>query len=789
LAGRFIPRPVEVELIDGSLREGRLVGLSERSMAPLVVGEPAQEIKTLRLSLDGGPIEVPTGEIRRIILRPVERLVIRTDSSVGTLDLGSGPTKLPEPPGWYLPETAIATWEPAVAQWPYYGWRYIPEAVWIWAKSPRRHREDETVLFRHEFNLPTTATLVCARLDLSADDHIEAFFINGRSVRVPTESLVGKVSSWDVTYMLRPGRNVVAARVTNDRSSGQLNYAGFCYRIVCHLVPEQGSSPSAPEPPGVRLLLANGDRISGDLLAATPKRWAVRRGKETIEIDPDWINLALVNYSPSSAKTVVPVSPLRKIEGAPILNKILRKGRRLGPPVALTAGRWVSWNLDLAPNARREGILARTGEWIEGRIEGLHENRVLIKPRYGEVFGVPISRVALIQPNRPDPEMRFLFRPSDFPCIIRVRLRNNDRITGALESLTPSSITFTPHFSEPVRLDLDEVLSIDFVMNVVAHYRGLLSRAWPDWLPRQVAAIGEASRSGSRQDNRAIETIQRTLLYLGIDLEWLDAYMTVEPGRLTPEHYPVLINLDQNERFYYSVKKPGDGYEAIKRYVAEGGTLVHFARGIPFARAVVAGRSRWVTRRPPRDLNAELMMDIVAPDRRSATIRPFQLPPNRGQKMTFVLNRLSPFAEGLPPAVEVPMAADARFRPIAADAVTSPARFFPIYRLVDAKGRQYGVAMAVIDYGEKDGRHHYGVYVSHLLYEASYEESPMIEYLLPKVLQIALGASDVSFANLASTPEPGTPASARALLEPSGSKRAVPPALPRQGPIHEESIP
>ncbi|MCX8038495.1 MAG: hypothetical protein N3D11_15850 [Candidatus Sumerlaeia bacterium] len=362
--------------------------------------------------------------------------------------------------------------------------------------------------------------------------------------------------------------------------------------------------------------------------------------------------------------------------------------------------------------------------------------------------------------------------PADFPAIVRVRLANNDVVTGALQSVSPFFVTLTPQVGRPARFDLDQVLSIEFVMNGTARHRDQIARAWPAHVPLQVGTIGEADGAVGPAKDKTVRAIHRTLINLGLEMRWLDAYEMVEPALLTPERFPVLINLDQNERYFYTVKKPGDGLDAVVRYVQDGGTLLHLARGAPFSQGYIPESGRWKPVRPPRDLNAALQMDFVSPDRRSPRATSFQSPPNMGQRMTFVLDRRSPWATGLPDQVDIPMLADMRFRPITDDRVTSAAKFIPIYRLVDSTGMNYGVAMAVVDYGDRP-RPHYGVYINHLLYEADYEGVPMLDILLPKVIEMAIGASPaVPIANMASSPAP--PASRDAAQAPPAPPAAIP---------------
>jgi len=770
---RVATRPVGIEFLDGSQRVAALAGLdptggqaaATTQLAGRLATTPSERSpRTLQVMLERGPAAVPTAEIRRILIQPVERIVIRSDATVTALDLGDAPNKRPEPAGWYQPDAVIQGWEPAALQSPYYRWRYIPEACWIWAKRPGRARQGEVVLFRQEFSLPTTATLVAAHLDISADDQIESFFINGVPVQLPAQSLLGKVLHWDVTYLLRPGRNLIAARVANLASHEQLNYAGVCYRIACDV----RTKPRAPKPiaPAVRLFFANGDRLSGELAAVTSRQWRMRCGGKTVEVDTDWVTLALMNYSElpaagrdrrDSKSLLGPLAGLLGTRGS-------RSAVTLAPRLA------VAWNESIEPAATERGLLNRNGEWVEGRIESLNANHIQIKPRYGETVGFSVDRVALLQPNRPDPATQFFFHPADFPAVVRVWLANNDQLTGALESLTPYSVTVTPHFAAPIRLDLDEVLAIDFPMNTQARSRARIARAWPAQTPLQVATIGEAESGVGPAKDPTVQAIHRALLNLGLEMRWLDAYQVAAPASLTPDRFPILINLDQNERYFYSVREKADGFEALRRYVNEGGTLIHLARGVPFSQGYFPDRGRWNIQRTPQNLNAQLMMDILTPDRQSAEGRPFQLPPNRGQHMLFVLERQSSaLTDGLPPEVELPMISDMRFRPITDDRTTTPSRFIPIYRLVDTAGVNYGIAMAAVRYGP-DERPHYGVYVSHLLYGATFEGTPMIDYLLPKLIEMALGAGPVPVANLASGNNADTKSPAQAArLEPAAS--------------------
>jgi hypothetical protein len=738
--GHALSQPVTVELLDGSRRVGWPAGLFEAGLSTPASKRPpaSNSARVLRLVMERGTVEIPTIEIRQIVVQPIAQRVIGSDESVRSLSLGYGIHKVDEPAGWSAPAVRNAGWEAASAQWPDSRWRYVPQATWIWASKSRRSYPDETGLFRHEFDLPTTMVVLSAYLDVSADDFLDALYVNGVNAALPRRSLSSSVVEWDITYLLRPGRNVLAARVSNSPASGQ-NSVGLCYRVRCDLIPNRAGGEERAAP-GVVLWLSNGDRLSGRLLRIAPKQWAIAHPSGRINLDPDWIEVAMMNYAapPSEERWRIPMpGPLESLE--PLLltpMKVLPIGRHRAVTLAAIAA--VAWGTEPAMVAAKQGLLMRNGEWVEGRIEGLRDNRVWIKPRYGAVFAVPVPQVSTVQPNRPEPRSDFIFEPSTFPYAIQARLANNDQITGALVSLTGTEVVIAPQFTPRVRVDLDQVVTIRFIMNPAAQYRAWLADAWPAPVPRRVAVIGEPA-TNEGYDAPIVE-IQRTLIDLGFEMRWLNANQIVEEGFLTPERFPLLINFDQNERLYYSIMKEGDGFAAIRRYVLQGGSIAHFARSVPFSYGYVAENGRWTTRKAPRNLNAELMMDIIPSDRQLPNAQSFEAPPTNGRRLYFVLNPNAPFARGLPERVELPVLTNKQFRPVIDDCVTSPARFHSVYRLVDDAGNDYGTAMAIIEYGPIEGRPHCGVYVSHLLYQASADGVSMVRYLLPRVLRLTLAS-------------------------------------------------
>ncbi|MCX8038496.1 MAG: hypothetical protein N3D11_15855 [Candidatus Sumerlaeia bacterium] len=409
-------RPIIVEFLDGSLRLGAMVGAEPAATAPVFSASSAAHPSPLPadrapkhfvMQFDRDYVRVPSAEIRRLIVQPVERFLVRSDTGVATLHLGEGATRRPEPLNWFLPEARIEGWEWAVPQKTFYRWRYIPEACWIWSRRTSRPREDASVLFRQEFRLPTTSTLVGAVLEISADDLIESLFINGVSIPIVKEPLLNRVERWDVTYLLQPGRNVIAARVTNLAGPEQLNYAGLCYRIIGTLKSAGGGA--RPAPPGVVLLFTNGDRVSGDLLSVSSKQWRVGAAGATLDIDSDWIELALMNYGEEETDAARAVAPRATWLPDSLNLSRVWKGRTLRPAVTARVRSAFAWDLNILPVGSDRGVQARSGDWIEGRIENVLSNRVQVKPRYGETVGIALDRIAFLQPNPPDLDKQFLF--------------------------------------------------------------------------------------------------------------------------------------------------------------------------------------------------------------------------------------------------------------------------------------------------------------------------------------------------------------------------------------------
>jgi hypothetical protein len=103
-----------------------------------------------------------------------------------------------------------------------------------------------------------------------------------------------------------------------------------------------------------------------------------------------------------------------------------------------------------------------------------------------------------------------------------------------------------------------------------------------------------------------------------------------------------------------------------------------------------------------------------------------------------VLNQDSPYARYLPEEVPLALTEDCRFRPVTENTTPKGATFSPVYILRDHAGTSYGTAMAVIHYPQETFSGGFGFYVSHLLLRSSFYETPMIDYLLPRIIEIIL---------------------------------------------------
>ncbi|QDV79053.1 family 78 glycoside hydrolase catalytic domain [Botrimarina mediterranea] len=92
--------------------------------------------------------------------------------------------------------------------------RFLSDAQWIWFDEgdPRKSAPLGHRWFRRTFTLPAQAIVTGAVFRITADDQVD-IYLNGRLMG--SRSGHSSLKELDVTHLLRPGRNVIAARAEN----------------------------------------------------------------------------------------------------------------------------------------------------------------------------------------------------------------------------------------------------------------------------------------------------------------------------------------------------------------------------------------------------------------------------------------------------------------------------------------------------------------------------------------------------------------------------------------------
>jgi hypothetical protein len=152
----------------------------------------------------------------------------------------------------------------------------------------------------------------------------------------------------------------------------------------------------------------------------------------------------------------------------------------------------------------------------------------------------------------------------------------------------------------------------------------------------------------------------------------------VDPAFFNPDRFPAAVYTD-GETYVGTVRTPGDGAEAILRYVRDGGTLLLLAAGpYPMFYATGAGPEK------ADPLLARLglpLMDAV------------ETAPTERLTMHRVAGELP--LSGLPTELPYP-SGDPRLRSLPIGLLSSGTRAWPLYRVVGASGKSYGEAAVLV---------------------------------------------------------------------------------------------
>ncbi len=181
---------------------------------------------------------------------------------------------------------------------------------------------------------------------------------------------------------------------------------------------------------------------------------------------------------------------------------------------------------------------------------------------------------------------------------------------------------------------------------------------------------------------------------VGAEAMFLSAGQLVNHGFFNARNFPVAIHAASNESWVCSYLAPGDGEQAYKRYLREGGTLIVCQPSTPFWFELVYEGGKWKTRPPQRfwsmsfDLGFETQYGFEKPD---ATM---------GLELSDEGRKLWP---DLPQPLALDYLRDQRWRPLIQYRTSAARTFTPLAYATKPDGTRYpGLAAAMIDFVDSE---------------------------------------------------------------------------------------
>lgn len=186
----------------------------------------------------------------------------------------------------------------------------------------------------------------------------------------------------------------------------------------------------------------------------------------------------------------------------------------------------------------------------------------------------------------------------------------------------------------------------------------------------------------------------------------------VNPSVFTPTLFPIAMYLG-GESYYQTVREPGDGERAMLNYLRKGGTLVvsptqpypfyYNERGTPTVFAPKIGM-------PISGSGAEGREDYL----KGKEVRGWEKPPE-GVSLRFVRNPGQQIVTSLPEEFPFPTDGDLRWRPMVNIWSEQEAVYTPVLTLKDIAGKEYGEAIALVEFKQGEFRGSRILYIWHRL--------------------------------------------------------------------------
>jgi hypothetical protein len=578
------------------------------------------------------------------------------------------------------------------------------------------------VLFRQRFVLPKDLKVVQADLWVEADSILEEAYLNGRRLPWRGAVLGGRTVSASVERLVRPGDNLIAFAVSAP-GTGEIDAAGMAWRLTVLLVPPRpdadGKVQDDPYPP-FTVRTVNGGRIPAERVRLDGSEIQIdRQTGDRMELDRAsvrWIEHWPSDESNSSnsgaADYLSPAIPgaydeSRESEGVwTVAGTFLRGQPKAWAPDAtrwsVVAGSTPEWKGDAEPGSSRETAI----------------RAMLVSPAVGEWrWDLPVA---------------------DLARLARVLLRDGTRLTGLLDRSGGAEVKLLLPPGSRADFSADEALRVDFPAISALQARTTLAALNLQPGRGEIGFIGEAPCQGGLDcPESVVPDLRRIAQALGVGAHWLKPEEWLMPDFFSPERFPVVINLDQQEAYYHTIQNPGDGHQALLQYMNRGGILIHLAPGTPFYYGRQAHARQWSLVPLGGGLNRAFGLGIGVPGSNGPGIL-FEAPENSPVELEFLKVAKGPWSEGLPERVLFPQLTDSRFRPVSPECQRPGGTLIPLYRLTRGT-TDYGLGAAVVKFrsGADASRPGYAVYLSWPLAMA---RDAFGDSLLPRLLPSILSA-------------------------------------------------
>ncbi len=740
------PAPLQIAFLDGTIKSYTIAGFYDPRVETLDATSVETQVMEpfLKVSTERGILLLKLARVYYLSSVEPQTISIVSDDQVKCYSLGSMPSANLPPPDWFRFGGETPQWQTVALAHPNYNWFYIPGAAWVWSNTNLVDTAGETVLFRHNFNLPQNFRVVNAELIATADHRFEKIYLNEQQLPQPQDVPSVKIVRYDITSLIKSENNLLAVKAVNERRRG-INFAGVAWRINLYGYQSEKEQNINQFRPGVVIFLLNDDKISGELQSLNSDKIVISTPYDRLAINLLWIEKILLNYEQNESSADSKANR-RRIT----FTKLFSRGKLVGASSERPHRQPVFWIIDEQEDVPVDfvGLKLKSGELIKDRLVGYSKEGIEVVTDLGTQVTVPLHQIHAIYPVSRQNKGYLRFNERDFPYVVEVSCGNGDKINGVVDKIEAGYLQVTTPYCDTIKVPYTQLFKCTFPLNTKLETIANLKQ-WTKARNRTftVALMGDAigtTPQRTREAQNFYNELNRALEDLRVNVILASPIKLIEPNVLTPETVDLLINFDARDHYYHTVKETNDGYQAIMNYLNGGGNFLSVAAGTPFYYGFIPGRRQWQTISSGEKIMAALGFDVILPGEFCPQAQAFELPENNKTGLFFHLiefnnqtstDSLEIKLSNLPQQLEFPPSADSRFRPVIQGNVQSDDRFLPVYKLVDSNGRDYGPALAIIKRKLPTGKSQLCTYVSYQLARATLNGQTFLDFFLPVLFE------------------------------------------------------